>query len=568
METEKLRVVIIGGVATGPKAAARARRMAPEAEIVLVDSGSILSYGACGMPFYLEGHVKDLKQLLRTAYGVTRDEQFFLREKGINVLTRTKATNIDRERKTVSLSNLDTGQDSVISYDKLVLATGARPTTPPVEGIDLKGVYRLHHPDDACKIMDNMEHFKEMVVIGGGFIGLEVASAFSNRRLFVSLIELHNQILPGVLDPDLEAILRKHLENRGMEFYLGRKVLRFEGDAEGNLARIITDRDSIDANAVIMAVGVRPNVDLARKAGLEIGSTGAIAVNEYLQTSDPDVYAAGDCAETTHVLTGRRVYLPLASTANRQGRVAGDNVTGRRTRFKGVMGTAVLQIMDWNVGRTGIGDSEARALGYDVLTTVTPAHDRSHFHPDHSLVILKIIMDNKSRKVLGVQAIGPGNVDKRIDVAASALHFGAGIDDLSELDLGYAPPYNTVIDPLQHTANAMRNKADGLSHAITAQHLKERLERGEELIILDVRTEREFKFKKFVGGSMTIPLTLSDLRGKLQELPRDKPVIVLCESGVRSYEAMRTLEGAGFENVEYLEGGLQAWPYGPSGLMS
>jgi NADPH-dependent 2,4-dienoyl-CoA reductase/sulfur reductase-like enzyme/rhodanese-related sulfurtransferase len=568
LAAEKLRIVIIGGVATGPKAAARARRMAPDAEIVLVDSGSILSYGACGMPFYLEGQVKDLKQLLSTAYGVTRDEQFFLREKGINVLTRTRATGIDRERKTVALSNLDTGEEFVIPYDKLVLATGARPTTPPFEGINLNGAYRLHHPNDACKIMENMDRFEDMVVVGGGFIGLEVAGAFSNRRLFVSLIEMHDQILPGVLDPDLEAILRKRLENRGMEFYLGHRIVRFEGDTDGNLVRIITDKEQIDTKAVIMAVGVRPNVDLAREAGLEIGPTGAIAVNEYLQTSDPDIYAAGDCTETTHVLTGRRVYLPLASTANRQGRVVGDNVTGRRTRFKGVMGTAVLQIMDWNVGRTGIGESEARVLGYDVLTTVTPAHDRSHFHPDHSLVILKIIMDQKTRKVLGVQAIGPGDVDKRIDVAASALHFGATIDDLSELDLGYAPPYNTVIDPLQHTANAMRNKADGLSHAITPQDLKQRLERGEELIILDVRTEREFKFKKFQGGSMTIPLALSDLREKLQELPRDKQVIVLCESGVRSYEALRTLEGAGFENVEYLEGGLQAWPYGPSGLMS
>ncbi len=568
MTKDKLRIVIIGGVATGPKAAARARRIKPDAEITLVDSGRLLSYGACGMPFYLEGHVKDLNELLSTAYGVTRDEKFFLREKGIKVLTRTKATAIDRKQKTVALSNLETGEEFTIPYDKLVLATGARPFTPPIEGMELNGVYRLHHPDDARKIMDNIDRFEDVVIIGGGFIGMEVAGAFSNRHLFVSVVELQNQILPRVLDADIEAILRRRLETKGMEFYLGQKVLRFEGGKDGNLERVVTDKTAIEASAAIIAVGVRPNVDLAREAGLEIGSTGAIAVNEYLQTSDPDIYAAGDCVETRHILTGRPIYLPLASTANRMGRVVGDNITGRRSRFEGVLATAVLQIMDWNVGRTGLGEEEARSLGYDAVTSVTPAHDRSHFHPEHGLVIIKMIMDAKTRKVLGVQAVGPGDADKRIDVSATALNFGATIDDFAELDLGYAPPYSTAIDPLQHTANTLRNKAEGMSRAITPQDLKERLEKGEELVILDVRTEREFKYKKFHGGAMTIPVALSDLREKLREIPRDKEVVVLCESGVRSYEALRTLQGAGFTNVEFLEGGLQAWPYGPAGLMS
>ncbi|MBO8127748.1 MAG: FAD-dependent oxidoreductase [Peptococcaceae bacterium] len=566
--SDKLRIIVIGGVAAGPKTAARARRMAPEAEITLIDRGTMLSYGSCGLPFYLDGTVKNLKDLVSTSYGVTRDEEYFLREKGINVLTRTEVQAINRDTKSIQVRNLDSGDTYTLPYDKLVLATGATPVIPPFEGLELKGVFRLYHPDDARAIAEKIDEIEEVVLVGGGFIGMELAGALNNRHLFVSVVEMQEQTLAGVLDPDLEAVLRNRLQAKGIEFYLKEKVLRFEGDERGNLREVITDKRTIETDACIIATGVRPNVELARAAGLTIGPTGAIAVNEYLQTSDPDIYAVGDCVENTHLISGRKIYLPLASTANRQGRVAGDNVTGHKSRFKGVLATAVLQVTDWNIGRTGLGEQEAKDLGYEVVSAITPAHDRTHFHPEHGLVILKVIMDRRSRKLLGVQAIGPGEVDKRIDVAATALNFGATIDDLADLDLGYAPPYSTSIDPLQHTANSLRNKLAGLARAITPLELKAKIDRGDDFLLLDVRTEREFQQKRFRGAKKVLSVSLDKLREHLFEIPRDQEIVLMCESGVRSYEALRTLEGAGFKNVGYLEGGFQTWPYGPSGLMS
>ena len=554
------RIVIIGGVAAGPKTAARARRLLPNAEITIIEKDKYISYAGCGMPFYLAGSVREFGHLFATSYGVIRDEAYFQKEKGVRVLTGNEAISIDRDKKLVISKRLSTGEISSVPYDKLVLATGAVPFIPRMEGIDLNGVFRLNNPEDAKKIKEHLDNVSEAVVIGAGLIGMEAADALREKKIFVTVVELKDQILPGMLDKDMAAIMALRLEEQGIEFRLGDKVLKIEGDGNGGVSAVVTDRESLTAQMVIVAVGVRPNVELAQKAGLKIGETGAIEVNQYLQTNDQDIYAVGDCVENLHLVSGKKVYIPLASTANRQGRVAGDNITGRKSIFKGVLGTAMVKVLSWNAGKTGIGQQQAEELGYKVITVVNSALDRTHYHPAHGLVIMKMIVEEESRKILGVQAIGPGDVSKRIDVAATAIHFGAKVDDLVDVDLGYAPPFSTPIDLIHHTANIVRNKIEGLAPSFTASEIKSKMDRGDDFIIVDVRTPQQFA-PKHIADDRVMQVTLSDIRERINEIPKDKEVVLLCAMGLRSYEALRILHGAGFRDIKYMEGGLQAWPY-------
>jgi len=301
-------------------------------------------------------------------------------------------------------------------------------------------------------------------------------------------------------------------------------------------------------------------VALARQAGIEIGTTGAIAVNEYLQTSDPDIYALGDCAETTHLISEKKMFIPMATYANRQGRVVGDNLAGGKSVFRGVLGTSVLHTMGFNIGRTGLSEKQAHELGYKIVTAINHAFDRTHYHPDHNLVLMKLITEEGSGKVLGAQALGPGDAVKRIDVVATAISMGANVEQLAEVDLGYAPPFSTPIDLTTHTANIVRNKVAGLAKTITVDEFKEKMDRGDDMVILDVRTEPQFQMRHLKDDRVKL-VVLGDLRERLDEVPRDKEIIAICALGTRSYEALRTLIGAGFTNVKYMEGGLQAWPY-------
>lgn len=554
------RIVIIGGVAAGPKVAARSRRLAPNADITIIEKDRYISYAGCGMPFYLAGSVREFGHLFTTSYGVTRDELYFRNEKGVKVLTGNEAVDIDRDKKEVLVKNLSSGEMSRIPYDKLVIATGSTPFIPPLEGIGLKGVFRLNHPEDAKNIKEIIDGVSEAVVIGAGLIGMEAADALREKKIFVTVVELKDQILPGLLDKDMADILRQRLEEQGMDFRLGEKVLKIEGDEEGGVSGVVTGNERLDAGMVIVAVGVRPNVELAVKCGLRLGQTGAIEVNRHLQTSDPDIYAVGDCVENLNLVSGRKVYIPLASTANRQGRVAGDNVVGGKSVFKGILGTAVLRVLNWNAGKTGLGQQQAEELGFKVTAAVNSAHDKTHYHPAHGLVIMKMIVEQESGKILGAQAIGPGDVSKRIDVAATAIHFGATAEDLAAVDLGYAPPFSTPIDLVHHTANIVRNKMEGVALTVTAENLKAKLDGGGDFVVVDVRTAQQFAPKHIEDHRMML-VTLGDIRDRIDEIPRDKEIILLCAMGVRSYEALRILHGAGFKDIKYMEGGLQAWPY-------
>ncbi len=559
-EKRKRRILIIGGVAAGPKAAARARRCDPGAEITIVEEGSFLSYAGCGMPFYIGGMVEKHEELMATPVGVVRDAAFFRNVKDINVLTGTRAEAIDRENKTVRVTNLATRETYDLPYDRLVLATGSKPVRPPIPGMDLAGVYTLGNLEEARAVRQAVEQgARRVVIIGGGLIGLELADVLGTKAE-ITIVEMMDHVLSTLLDPELSILVERVLRGKGVQLFLGSRVERIEGDGNGAVARVVTTAGSFDADLVVVAAGVRPRVELAREAGLELGETGAIKVNEYLQTSDPDIYAGGDCVENIHLISGRPVYTPMGSVANRHGRVIGNNVAGGREIFAGVLGTAILKVFEMNIGRTGLSESEARRLGYHVESFICPAPDRAHFYPGSKPIIIKLVADASTRKLLGAQILGPGDVDKRLDVAVAALSMGATVDQLASFDLAYAPPFSTALDPLTHAANCLRNKLDGRARSINPLEVKRRLLAGEDFVLLDVRTPAEFNEVRLPYPNVVF-IPLGKLRERAKELPEDREIIVFCKVSLRGWEAQTILESLGFTNVSFFEGGIAAWPF-------
>jgi NADPH-dependent 2,4-dienoyl-CoA reductase/sulfur reductase-like enzyme/rhodanese-related sulfurtransferase len=562
MQRKKMKVVIIGGVAVGPKTAARLRRLNPEAEITIVEKGKVLSYAGCGMPYYVSGEVADSKNLMDTPFGVIRDSLFFLNVKGIGVLDRTLAEKIDRKKKTVSTVHLETGESKTLPYDKLVLATGGSPIELPIPGRELNHVFRMWQPEDALSMREFIRERKpqQAVIIGGGLIGIEMTEALDKQGLQVTVLEMLPSVLPGLLGEETAAYLTRYLRVKGVDVRCGTRVTRIEGDDQGNVQKVITEKGEVPADMVLTAVGVRPNSKLAKEAGLETGDMGDIKVNEYLQTSDPDIYAGGDCVRNNHLLTGKPVFAPMGSTANKHGRLIANNIMGYGEKFKGILGTAVVKVFDYSVGKSGLTESQAREAGYEPVTTLIPSSDMPHYYPTKKPVFLKVIADRKTRRLLGIQGVGPGEVVKRIDVLAMAMTLGATIDDLPAVDLGYAPPYSTAIDIAAHAANILRNKIDGIAPFLTPKEVKEMAERGEDFLWLDVRTPEEYKEKR-IGDPRIKLVPLGILRRHIQELPREKRVVTLCKAGLRAYEAQTILGGSGFKDVQVMDGGVEAWPY-------
>ncbi len=554
------KIVIIGGVACGPKAAARARRRDADAEIVLIEQGPMLSYAGCGLPYYIGGSIPELDGLRSTQYGAVRDEEFFGVVKGIEARTRTVAESIDRDNKAVMVRNLEDGATESISYDKLVIATGASPAKPPIEGLDNDCVFSVHVPPDAARLRELIDEDKieKAVFIGGGRIALEVTESFFSQAVDSVIVEIEDTILPTVLDPEMAASVAYALRNQGVEMYTSERVLRIEKNDDGPACKVVTENREIEADAVIVATGVRPNTGLAEAAGLEIGETGAIAVNDHLQTSDPDIYAGGDCVECANLVTGKKTHAPLGSTANRHGRVIGDNITGGDAAFPGIVGTAAIKTMGVNIASTGITERQAKELGYDVITSVAPWMDCAHFYPGGKAITLKIVADARDGRLLGAQGVGPGDVTKRIDIIAAAITSRANIDDAANLDIAYAPPYSTALDGVTHAANLLKNKRDGMARSVTPMRLRERMNGSEDFALIDVREAGEVA-KSTMDDERVNSIPLSRLRTSSGDIPRDKELICFCQLGMRSYEACRTLKGMGFDDVKFLEGGLRLW---------
>jgi NADPH-dependent 2,4-dienoyl-CoA reductase/sulfur reductase-like enzyme/rhodanese-related sulfurtransferase len=555
------KIVIIGGVSIGPKAAARARRRDPEAEITILEKGEALSYAGCGTPYYIAGKIGDHRDLMMTPAGIVRDTAFFRNVKAIRVCNRTMAERIDRGAKVVHAVNVDTGEGQEFRYDQLVIATGSLPVRPSLPGVEMQGVHVLGNLDEAVAIRKELETGKRRVVIvGAGLIGMETAEAFAERGAEITMVELKDHVLPALLDKEMAILVEKHLAAKKVTVKTGVTVEAFSGDDQGRVSRVVTNHGILPADLVLVAVGVRPNVTLARKSGLSIGTRGGIVVDEFLRTSDPDIFAGGDCVENRNLLTGKPIYVPMGSTANKHGRVIGDNLTGGSTRYPGILGSTILKIFDYNVGATGLSERAAREQGFDVVATMTPGPDKAHYYPGAKLLVLKGVADRKTGTLLGVQAVGPGEASKRIDVAAIAISRRMSLGEIALADVCYAPPFAGAMDNLVHLATALENQVTGLAVSRSPLQVKRMIDEGEDFVLLDVRTPAEHKDVRIADPRHHF-IPLGKLRGHLGELPKNKEVIAYCKTSLRGYEAMRILKGAGFDNASYLDGGVAAWPY-------
>ena len=556
MEIER-KIVIVGGMACGPKAAARARRCDPHARITIIEQGTTVSEGSCGLPYFVGGEVASDKALL------IRTPRYFKEVSDIDVMTGTRATAIHRDSHELEVVNVTTGAISRLPYDKLVLATGAMPVVPgSLAGKDLRGVFTLTKLADANAIVRALSTgaIKKAVVVGAGLIGIESAEALKNRGLDVSLVEALPHALPALLDPDMSLHVEKELASMGVNLFLGQRVLRLEGDAEESVRRVVTERATIEADIVVLALGYRPNVELAREAGLTIGATGGLSVNEYMQTSDPDIYAGGDCVENTHRVTGARILAPMGSTANKHGRIIGTNITGGHDTFPGVLGTAIVKAFDLNVSRVGLSETEARKTGFTPVTSLAPGFDHASYYPGAQMITIKLVADMATGKVLGAQAIGKGQVAKRIDVLVTTISLNGTVDDIANLDLAYSPPFNGAMDVLHNAANVIRNKMAGQARSISPAEVNERIAAGDEFILLDVRSQQEWN-DAHIEASQCRLLPLNELRQKLSTLPSDARIVTLCRTSIRAYQAQRILEGEGFTDVCFMDGSITAWPY-------
>ncbi|MGC8839504.1 MAG: FAD-dependent oxidoreductase, partial [Anaerolineae bacterium] len=511
----------------------------------------------CGLPFFLGGTVPSVDALMETSYGLRRSPEFFWSQKRVRVLTRTRAEEIDREGRRVRVRHLGSGEESWLPYDRLVLATGAVPVRPPIEGLDLPGVFFLHQPADARAIQARLASggVKEAVVVGAGPIGLEAADALVSKRARVTVLEMAPHILPGLLDPEMADLAQSLMQHPFLRLVTDAPVQRLT--MENGALAAHTPAGTFPADLVLVAVGVRPNVELARAAGLALGPTGALAVDEHGRTSDPAIFAGGDCVESTHLVSGEKVYIPMGSTANKHGRVIGSNLAGLEERFPGVLGTLALQAFDVNIARTGLTEAQAARAGFQTVTAVAPSFDCSHYYPMHERITLKVVANAATGRLLGMQGVGLGEVVRRIDVAAAALSVRATLDDLAHMDLAYAPPFAEAMDAAIRVANVARNKVQGVARTVTLPELQRRVAAGEKVVLLDVRQPEEVEESPIaLPGAEVVPIPLGQLRDRAGEVPRADLLVAVCAVGIRGYEAQRFLAGAGLPHAVFLEGGL------------
>lgn len=432
------RIVVIGGGAAGASAAARARRLDPTAEIILIERGSLITHAPCGMPYAIAGIAKG--EL------ATYSPEKFEKERNIKVYTNSTVTHVDVDKKYVTVER--GGRIEKIQWDKLVIATGAKPIVPKMPGVDLKGILTMRHPDQVAELRGHLEKAKTVAIVGGGYIGIEMSEALLEMGKKVYMFEKFVHPLPAALDPDVAAIVAEEMIKRGVELHLGERVVEFRGSSHVNA--VVTEKGEYPVDEVILAVGVEPNVELAVSAGVKLGETGAVYVNEYMETSVPDVYAAGDAVEKVHKITGRRVWIPLAPTANKEGQVAGGNAArGRVMKFPGVVGTAVTKFYDMYIARTGLGEVEATRLGYRVQSALIKARTKAHYMPGGGVVHVKLVAEESSGRILGAQVVGWGQiVSAYVDIAALAIQSGYTISDVFFSDIGYMPDTAPVWHPL------------------------------------------------------------------------------------------------------------------------
>ena len=558
------KIVIIGGVAAGPKTACRAKRLLPDAEVTIIDQDSLISYGGCGIPYFISGDVSDEKELRNTSFHMTRDEAFFLKAKGVTARTSTLVLAIDRQQKLVLVEDLIAGTQDSLPYDNLVLATGARPNVLPIPGAELDGVFTISDLHKAIAIKERIAkgEVSRAVVIGGGAIGIEMAEAFTDLwGIEATILEFMPQLMPRLIDWDFARMLETHLAESGVTVFTNEGATAIEGK-DGKVCRVVTPKRTLEADLVVMAVGVRARSELAQAAGLLVSTHGNIVVNERLQTSDPSIYAAGDCIEVKNILTGKGSIAPMGSLANREGRIVGDNLAGIPTRYKGWVGSFIMKAFERSLGATGLSLDAALAEGFAAAAVTTAQSDRAHFFPNQAVIPLRLIFDTKTRKVLGCQGFGPMNdaVLARIDAAAAVIRQGGTIDDLSQLEMAYAPPFATALDALNATANVADNLAAGRLRYVSTKEFLDWMDdfsSQPDWVALDLRHPNEAGvFVEKYGKDRWLSVPYSEIRDRYQELPKNKMMLIICDAGTRSSEVQIILDHVGLTNNLVLGGGF------------
>jgi NADPH-dependent 2,4-dienoyl-CoA reductase/sulfur reductase-like enzyme/rhodanese-related sulfurtransferase len=621
--------VIIGGVALGPKAACRLKRLEPDADVVIVDQDEYISYGGCGIPYFISGDISSVQELMSTSFHMERTPQFFQDAKDVRVRTRTRALAIDRANRRVRVLDLASGSEEDLPYDRLVIATGSLPNKPPIPGIDLPGVTSVSDLHSAIAVKDRISGGKvdRAVIVGAGAIGCEMAEALGDLwGIETHLVEIEDQVLPGILDRSLAGIVRAHLEEKGVQLHLGSRVIEIRalgvpaeavgppaelnpackiaaGEALGAPAEAVgppaelpackiaagealgaraglpackiaagealgapggfevkTSDGSIQADLVITAAGVRPNSELARAAGLVVAPSGAIVVNRMLQTSDPEIYAGGDCIEIPHLVTGKPVFFPQGSLANRQGRVIGTNLAGGAAKFEGTVGSFAIKIFDLAVASAGITPQSALKSGFQAEPVLVVQADRAHFYPTQDLIYFQLTVDRKTRRVLGAQAVGANGdaVIGRVNAIAAILPFKPAIEDISNLEIAYSPPFAAALDVVNTAGNTAENILDGLNRPIQPDEFERcfLLEESADCLCLDVRGPANAAPFVERYGDRWLNIPQGTLNRRMDEVPKDKRLLLVCNSGVRSYEAMRQLDRAGINNTVNVQGGI------------
>lgn len=556
-------ILIIGAVALGPKAACRFKRMKPDSKVIMVDQSNLISYGGCGIPYFISGDVSDPTQLQETSFHMLRDETFFRQAKDIEVMINTRALSIDRKKKNVLVQNVLSGKEQVLPYDQLVLATGSRPRDLSIPGSNLEGIFTVSDLNKAIAIKKEISEGKvgKAVIIGAGAIGLEMAEALADLwGIETAVIEITDQLLPGVISANLAKMVQYHLKENAVSLYLQERVERFDGDKR--IEKVVTNKRVLEADLVIIAAGVTPNSDLAKDAGLEVSVDGAVKVNKRLQTSDPDIYAGGDCVEVTNLITGKPGYYPLGSQANRQGRVIGTNLAGGNDEFEGAVGSFVIKLFEISVSSAGLNLETARKEGFDPFSTFVAQFDRAHFYPEKDLMYLELVVEKSTGQILGIQGLGNkgDGMVARINAVAAILKYKPTMSDISNLELPYSPPFSAAMDILNALGNTAENILAGKNRVIDPDQFSDWWQKREDgrALFLDCRGwgNAEPFVKKYPDHWKSIPQ--DELRDRLEEVPKDKKIVLICNTGVRSYEAQVTLDKVGVRQTYNLQGGVVA----------
>ncbi len=531
-------ILVIGGVAAGTKTAAKLKRENRDFNVTLITKGENISYAGCGLPYYVGGVIENKEDL------IVNTPKSFSDLTQVEVKTNIEAIEIDRENKSVKAKNLINGEELSFKYDKLVIATGADPVKPPIEGIDLDGVYYMRTPNDAITVREVVEskNVKRAVVVGGGFIGLEVAENLHEMGVKTTLVEAMDHIMPG-FDDEVCSYVEDELVDNGIMVLTKERLTSIEG--EEKVTKVRTDKRAMKADMIVMAVGIRANTKIASDCGLELEPNRTIKVNEYMQTNDENIYAVGDCVTVKNILSGKPAWSPMGSSANKEGRCLAKTLSGEKTPFNGVLGTGIVKLLDLNAARTGLTEKDAINAGYEVESVIVPIDDKAHYYPDSKMIIIKLIADKNTKKLLGAQIFGEGNVDKQIDIVATAITFNATIADLQNLDLAYAPPFSTAIHPLGHAANVLLNKIDGDVKVI---RYNEFIENQDEYKLADVNKKPQLEGIPYID--------LATLNGKIDGFELEDKILLVCARGKRAYLAYNRMKHFGYKDIQILEGGL------------